>query len=378
MMLEKKKDLTKVLIVDDTPVMLTVLQKFLEMEGYCVYPATNGPEARELAEKELPDLILLDIMMPGESGMETCEKLKNNPNTADIPVIFISAVTDIDSKVKGFEIGAVDYITKPFEKQEVIARVRIHLKLRFAYEAIIKVQADKLRQVKEAQESILVKPQDLPDAKFGVYFMPIHEAGGDFYDVLQLSEKIFAFFVSDVSGHDLKSSYLTSALKALLTQHASITNKPEETMKTMNRVLTTIATDGKYLTACYCFLNRHQSRLTIVNAGHPPVIHVKSQTRTYEAHECEGDVIGAFQNVFFKPLEIKVSKGDRFFLYSDGFIEGFGDLRKSRKEGIEILGNFCIDTFDMPIEEAVQKIQQDLFDKQEEQEDDLLLLGVEV
>jgi len=377
-MLEKKKDLTKILIVDDTPVMLTVLQKFLEMEGYCVLPATNGPDARIIAEKENPDLILLDIMMPEESGLETCEKLKQNSITADIPVIFISAITDIESKVKGFEIGAVDYITKPFEKQEVLARVRIHLKLRYAYEAIIKSQADKLRQVKEAQEAILVKPSDLPDAKFGVYFMPIHEAGGDFYDVMQLSERIFGFFVSDVSGHDLKSSYLTSALKALLTQHASITNKPEETMKTMNRVLSAIAPDGKYLTACYCFLNRHQSRLTIVNAGHPPVIYINKKNFTYEVYEGEGDILGAFQNVFFKPLEVRVSKGDRFFLYSDGFIEGFGELRKSRKEGIGILGNLCLETFELPIVEAVQKIQHALFDQQQEQEDDLLLLGVEV
>ena len=341
-MLEKKKDLTKILIVDDTPVMLTVLQKFLEMEGYCVLPATNGPDARHIAEKENPDLILLDIMMPEESGLETCEKLKQNSITAEIPVIFISAVSDIESKVKGFEIGAVDYITKPFEKQEVLARVRIHLKLRFAYETIIKAQADKLRQVKEAQESILVKPNDLPDAQFGVYFMPIHEAGGDFYDVLQLSEKIFGFFVSDVSGHDLKSSYLTSALKALLTQHANITNKPEETMKTMNRVLSSVAPDGKYLTASYCFLNRHQSRLTIVNAGHPPVIYLNKKNFTFEVYEAEGDIIGAFQNVFFKPLEVRVSKGDRFFLYSDGFIEGFGEVRKSRKEGIDILGKLCL------------------------------------
>ncbi|MBF0449610.1 MAG: SpoIIE family protein phosphatase [Candidatus Magnetomorum sp.] len=377
-MLEQKKDLTKILIVDDTPVMLTVLQKFLEMEGYCVLPASSGPDARAIAEKETPDLILLDIMMPGESGLETCEQLKQNSITADIPVIFISAVTDIESKVKGFAIGAVDYITKPFEKQEVLARVRIHLKLRYAYETIIRVQADKLRQVKEAQEAILVKPEDLPDAQFGVYFKPIYEAGGDFYDVMQLSERIFCFFVSDVSGHDLKSSYLTSALKALLTQHASITNKPEETMRTMNRVLTAIAPDGKYLTACYCFLNRHQSRLTIINAGHPPIIYVNKKDLHYEAHEGEGDILGAFQNVFFKPLELKVAKGDRFFLYSDGFIEGFGDLRKSRKEGIEILGKLCVENFDLPIDEAVQKIQHALFDQQQEQEDDLLLLGVEV
>jgi len=375
--MDKMKNNPTILIVDDTPVMLTVLRKFLEMEGYRVIPASSGPEGRELAVKEKPDLILLDIMMPGESGLETCDILKQNPVTSEIPIIFISAITDVTSKVDGFEKGAVDYITKPFEKMEVLARVRLHLKLQIAYRAVIEAQAEKLRQVKEAQEAILVKSVDLPEANFYVSYKPIQEAGGDFYDVFPISNGIYGYFVADVSGHDLKSSYLTSALKALIAQNANIMYKPEETMKMMNSVLKSIATDGKYLTAYYCYLNRLQSLLTIVNAGHPPIIYLNKKGECTSI-EAEGDVLGAFDNVVFSPFSKKVFKGERLFLYTDGFIEGFGNDKKSRAQGIDELCKLCIESKDLSIKESVKKIQDTLFPIDKKQEDDLLLLGIEV
>ena len=368
---------TKILIVDDTPVMLMILKKFLQMEGYKVLPADNGPKAREIAEAENPDLILLDIMMPGESGLETCEILKSNSKTANIPVIFISAITDVDSKVEGFEKGAVDYITKPFEKLEVLARVRLHLKLKVAYETIIKTQAEKLQQVKEAQESILVNPEDLPEANFSVSYRPIQEAGGDFYDVFCISDDIYGYFVSDVSGHDLRSSYLTSALKALLAQNANVMYRPEETMKMMNQILTTIAADGKYLTGVYVHLNRIQSKLTIINAGHPAIIYL-SHKGDITPIEAEGDVLGAFENVFFTPIIQDVEPKDRFYVYTDGFIEGFGDEKITRAEGIENLCQLILKTKEMTINESVKYVNDTMFPEDKPQEDDLLFLGVEI
>jgi len=374
--MNKNNNLT-ILIVDDTPVMLTVLQKFLELEGYSVIAVDNGSEARKIAQEKQPHLILLDIMMPGESGLETCTLLKQNPATVDIPVIFISAITDVSSKVEGFNIGAVDYITKPFEKMEVLARVRLHLKLQMAYKTVIEAQSEKLKQVKEAQESILIKPSDYPQAKFGVSYRPIQEAGGDFYDVIAVSENISGYFVADVSGHDLKSSYLTSALKALIAQNANLMYKPEETMKMMNQVLTTIAPPGKYLTAVYLYLNRLQLQLTCVNAGHPPVIVVDTHGNS-QLIESDGDVLGAFEMVCFTPLTRKVARGDRFYLYTDGFIEGFGDNKKTRTEGLVDLCKLCSETKSLAIQEAVDHINSTLFPPDKAQEDDLLLMGVEV
>jgi signal transduction histidine kinase len=119
-----------VLIVDDTPENLHVARTLLEHEGYKVLVATDGYKALTRAEMGKPELILLDVQMPGIDGFETCRQLKTNNETKDIPVIYLSALADTSNIVKGFEFGAVDCITKPFRAEEVLARVRVHLTLK--------------------------------------------------------------------------------------------------------------------------------------------------------------------------------------------------------------------------------------------------------
>ncbi len=119
-----------ILIVDDTPDNLRLLSRMLTEQGYTVRPAPSGKRALATTMKEAPDLILLDIMMPEVNGYEVCNTLKANEQTRDIPVIFLSALDEIKDKVKGFEVGGVDYITKPFNVKEVIVRVETHLKIR--------------------------------------------------------------------------------------------------------------------------------------------------------------------------------------------------------------------------------------------------------
>ncbi|BAT52879.1 Response Regulator Receiver Signal Transduction Histidine Kinase [Nostoc sp. NIES-3756] len=119
-----------ILVVDDTLTNLEIISEALTSAGFEVATATNGKKAFEQIQTRLPDLILLDVMMPIMDGFETCKQLKNYPETRDIPVIFMTAVTDSDSKVEALSLGAVDYITKPFHKAEVLARISTHLQLR--------------------------------------------------------------------------------------------------------------------------------------------------------------------------------------------------------------------------------------------------------
>ena len=119
-----------ILVVDDTKMNLRILVEALGNEGYRVRPALNGEIALEAAQKEVPDLILLDILMPGMDGYQVCETLKQDENLKEIPVIFISALDEVGDKMKGFRAGGVDYISKPFQTEEVLARVRTHLTLR--------------------------------------------------------------------------------------------------------------------------------------------------------------------------------------------------------------------------------------------------------
>ncbi|ETR73361.1 MAG: sensory transduction histidine kinase [Candidatus Magnetoglobus multicellularis str. Araruama] len=125
-----------VLVVDDTPTNLSVLLDYLNRSGFKTLIAQDGEGALEQADFANPDIILLDIMMPGIDGFETCKRLKANDTTKDIPVIFMTALSDTVDKVKGFQYGAVDYITKPFQQEEVLMRITTHLTIQHQKKAL--------------------------------------------------------------------------------------------------------------------------------------------------------------------------------------------------------------------------------------------------
>lgn len=372
-----KSDQLTILIVDDDNINVKVLDKILKREGYLTLSADNGGDAFETAKAENPDLILLDIMMPGVDGFETCRNLQRESATTDIPVIFLSALDDVKNKVKAFDIGAVDYVIKPFERAEVLARVRLHLKLSISSKAVIALQTEKFKQLHDAQQAILINPKDVPEANFGVNYSPILEAGGDFYDVLSIGESIFGYFVADISGHDLGASFTTPAIKALLSQYASPVYTPADVLKNINSILSTMMADGNHITASYAKLNRSRGQLDIVNAGHTPVICVSVDGKV-DIIETTGDVLGAFEKVYFEPVTKTVSKGDRFFMYSDGLIEGFGENKKSRTEGLDQLSKACQDSMALPIQDSISQIYGELLPGEAVLEDDVVLLGVEV
>ncbi len=119
-----------ILIVDDNPTNLGVVADYLEEYGFEIMAARDGQDALEKVQRAQPDLILLDVVMPGIDGFETCRRLKADEQTQDLPVIFMTALVEADSKVKGFEVGAVDYVTKPVQQKELLARIITHLRLR--------------------------------------------------------------------------------------------------------------------------------------------------------------------------------------------------------------------------------------------------------
>lgn len=153
--MKKEKDL--ILIVDDNIHNLQVLGNILQNEGYSVAVAENGEQVLDFLNKKLPSLILMDIVMPGRNGIEVCKILKKNVKTKDIPIIFLSVHKDTQEKLAAFRAGGVDYITKPFQREEVIARVKVHLDLlrtRLELKKINEELDEKVRQrTKELIES---------------------------------------------------------------------------------------------------------------------------------------------------------------------------------------------------------------------------------
>lgn len=161
-----------ILIVDDVPANLVILSEMIKESGYIPRPVVSVKQAQDAIEKKIPQLILLDISMPDISGFEYCAMLKSNVKTRDIPIIFISALDSTEDKVKGFQLGAVDYISKPFEKEEVTVRLATHLKIyRMQQELesynrrLHKMVNDQIRLVAEEQKNILHALANLVEAK---------------------------------------------------------------------------------------------------------------------------------------------------------------------------------------------------------------------
>jgi len=365
-----------VLIVDDSPINVKVLVAIM-CNHYDLLTAQNGPEAREIALKEHPDLILLDIMMPGEDGYETCAKLKNNPQTANIPIIFVTAMGDTSSKVKGLSMGSVDYITKPFEKDEILARVGLHLKLDNSRKKILQEsqgRALRLKQLGKAQRDMLVLPADIPEAAFAVNYLSVLEGGGDFYDVFKVSDGVYSYFVADISGHDISASHGMSALKALIYQNVKDGATPEVMFNSINSAMKKVLSSGTYLTACYCLLDRNKLELQMINSANPPVIHTKGG-EGYQTLKSNGSVIGAFESVTVSPLKVPVQPGDRFFVYTDGLMERFGSSKSKMEDGIKEMSSIALSKNDLPIDQAVEEISQVMLSNREECMDDAVLLG---
>lgn len=152
-------DKGKILAVDDTMASLKLLSDILRDDGYEVRSALSGELALKAAINNPPELVLLDIRMPDMDGFEVCRQLKAHPNTRDVPVIFVSAVLDTDEKVRGFNLGAVDFVTKPFQREELLARVHTHLevdRLRNHLEDLVDERTAKLRESEKRLRSSLM------------------------------------------------------------------------------------------------------------------------------------------------------------------------------------------------------------------------------
>jgi signal transduction histidine kinase len=219
----KSLDESKVLIVDDTAENIEVLYKTLEKEGFQIAVVFNGKEALANVPTFKPDLILLDIMMPVMDGFETCKSLKSNESTKDIPVIFLTAKVEKEDVMKGFKLGAVDYITKPFQHEEVLARINTHLKLRQT------IKANKLAQEELNKAKVEVEQLNKTlEQRINEKTLELKEAN----EKINRSEKLAAMGgLAGIVGHEIRgplSTIKNSAFFLKLRLGKSIDQKVKE------------------------------------------------------------------------------------------------------------------------------------------------------
>lgn len=362
-----------VLVVEDEPGTNRMIQLVLEREGFNTCCAFDIAGAMKAIREYCPDLILLDISLPDGSGFDVCLQLQKEPGMSRTPVLFISSHEDVATKLRGFEVGGVDYITKPIAGAEVIARVSTHLRLRRAYDELAELQAEKIQRLAGAQEALMPSPEDLPEAKFSILLRQILQAGGDFYDVVPVTNEVTDYIVADASGHDLAASFWTAALKTLIAQNAHPENSPRNIVHAINNALRRILPDGVFFTLIYARINRKNNSLTLVNAAHPPAIVIPADGKEPYAVHQQGDLVGMFDDAVYDSQDFNLQTGDRLLLYSDGLIE----LEKNHELGLEKLLDTLPQLRDDPGQKLIEKLVEQLTQGLEI-DDDIVLMGVEI
>jgi sigma-B regulation protein RsbU (phosphoserine phosphatase) len=333
----------KIFIVDDNLVNRRLLATILKKEGYYMLEAEDGEKAVEMTFKEMPDLILLDIMMPKKDGYEVCAELKGDSRTANIPIIFLSAKTQIEDKIKGLDLGGADYVTKPFDRGEVLARVRAQLKIASLTKEVIKANEELLKKQETLDEDLKAAagiqqsllPQEPPDAdivEVAWRFMPCERIGGDIFNMVRLDENHWGIYMLDVSGHGVPSALVAVSASQILRPHQGLLLKkgtktppfyeivsPAEVLNLLDQEYP-IERFNKFFTISYIVLNTEDKSIRYSNAAHPPPTPIRGNGEM-DLLDKGGTIIGMGGLLPFEEGKKQVHPGDKLLIYTDGIVE---------------------------------------------------------
>jgi CheY-like chemotaxis protein len=366
-----------ILIVDDNPKNLQVLGNYLQLEGYLVEFAMNGETAVDWTRKTEFDLILLDIMMPGMDGFEVCKIIKSDPLNHKTPIIFLTAKVDTESIVNAFDLGAVDYIIKPFNQKELIARVKTQIEIKRGRDEIAKNLKEieyknklitySINYAHTIQEAVLKASMNgsdfFPDML--CLLLPKDIVSGDFYWFHRVDNKILVG-VFDCTGHGVPAAFM-SILGITLLNETVIRDRIIEPHLILNRVRERIieALDQKGIWAevkdgmdgSIISYDSKSKKMVFSGAFNPMYL-----IRDNKIIEFRGDRMPLSYHdkmSSFSSQEIKVRPDDLIFLFTDGFVDQFGGqnekkflrsrfkevLLKHYKKPLEVQKQLMLDTY---------------------------------
>lgn len=320
-----------ILAVDDEPVNLQVLSNMLSVEKYRVTKMSGGQEVLEICkdEEKRPDIILLDIMMPGMSGFEVCRKLREKYNSLELPIIFLTAKTQVEDMVDGLSIGANDYIMKPFSKKVLLSRIETQITLKKQQNELkVKERLENEMQIaRRIQTAIVPGPPDHSELEISVSMSPADEVGGDYYDVVYDRQGFLWLAIGDVSGHGV-----TAGLIMMMAQSAFVTGlgnpvdlTPKEMAVSVNRLLYTNINNRlhaeHFMTMTFL---KYLGKGDFMHTGaHEPVIIYRNQSKSCELIETKGSFLGMIPDISHAETNslFSLNKGDIMLLYTDGIIE---------------------------------------------------------
>lgn len=318
---------SRVLIVDDDRTNVDVLVEALRND-YKLSVALNGESALRTVETNPPDLVLLDIMMPGLDGYEVCRRLRSSAVTREIPVMFLSALEEVTNKAQGFEVGGNDYLVKPFEILEVKARVRSLLKAKAYSDAAKEMLASELRIAREIQLGIL--PADVSaatrDSGVEVHTLlePAREVGGDLFEVLRADDGKLVVLIGDVSGKGIPAALFMAVTMTLIRTLGTQFQEPEQILRRINDALSVQNPKNMFVTIFCAVYDPASGLLSYASAGHPSPMLLRAGK--CQCVPCEpARVAGAFAGLEVCSHSLQLATGDLVLLYTDGVTEAFNE-----------------------------------------------------
>ena len=351
-----------VLVVDDNAINIDLIVNALNKE-YRLGIAKDGLTALRYSEKHHPDLILLDIMMAGMDGYQVCTRLKANPRTRQIPVIFLTAMSQTKDKTRGFQVGAIDYITKPFHLAEVKARVKAHLSHQRVREREIQIAAKIQRELLGTS-----LPRHIPGVRFARLTQPSQMVDGDFYDFYRIHDRCFDIVLGDVMGKGISAALLGAALKGrfMRTLHelsrrfgTCFTPPIDIIVSTVHGgMIKKLEALEAFATVCYARFDLEIGQLRFIDCGHMRTIHLNRESGTCKLLKGHNMPLGFPETNPFQPAGVALHPGDMFCFYSDGLTEARS--MEGQFYGTERLVQFIQTHGDRAPDEIVQALHEDV------------------
>ena len=327
-----------ILIVDDNRVNLFVIEKILKSDGYNdivslqsakemfdYLDPSNAPKCNEV------NVILLDVMMPEMDGIEACHILKKNPQLKDIQVIFVTALEDKGKLSEALDVGGIDYITKPINRVDLLARIRVAKRLKKELdwhknqEEKIQFELDLAARV---QQSLLSPAIMQPDIAITASYLPSSNLAGDLYYWDKLDEHRYAVMLLDMMGHGVSASLVCMYISSVLREAIKNLTDPTLVMAELNRNMNLLQNEKEnflyYFTGVYFIIDTQQKTVEYVNAGHPTGYALVDEEQTVPITQTSS-AVGFFEDIQIEKKMIHYNSSIQIVLFTDGVLEAMGD-----------------------------------------------------
>ncbi|URM32772.1 fused response regulator/phosphatase [Cytobacillus firmus] len=324
-----------ILVVDDNQANLFVIQHILKRAGYKEHLTFSSAKDMFLhlqgyspfSADIKADVILMDIMMPEMDGIEACRRLQQIPHLKDIPVIFVTALEDSNKVAEALDAGGTDYVMKPINKTELLARIRAALRLKYEKDWH-KEQENKIRNEldlsMQVQTSMLSEPIYHEHTLLKASYLPANKLAGDMYYWHQIDDHRYAAIQLDMMGHGISASLVCMFISSVLRDAIRTCSDPEYVMNELNRWMNSLNQRNQripyYFTAIYLVLNKNDKTIEYVNAGHPAgyALVDKDEMVSLSSNMC---AVGFFEDITIQKETIPYTDSIQLLLFTDGVEE---------------------------------------------------------